>query len=646
LAKDGNADGTIVCKPLCLGILGFLLLFSAAMARADTATCGARGNCCDALDPGAGGCVPGAYQGTKLALVIGADAYSEAFKGDLSDLKNARNDALTVGDRFTELGFSVRYLLDPMKTRVNAELSALESYMRNKELDPKTTPKDARAVIYVAGHGMSFEGSEDLSGDYLIFRPEPEAARPVDKIFADGRLDTNTLRRKFHNLMHFDIFFLFDVCRSLQQLSRTADDELRGQKGGTFTQAPYDAGTSQMVTAFSTSENRTASDTSTVERQGLYVARWRELLAVAGLMPLEIMEITRFFTSRDGQTPSEVVSAAHKYRLPWASDQTRCQSMEKSIWSRTEECGSSLLAPHCLEALCNEYARSHYEGLRQSCLLPSLNTLLPGGLNELCRSQLLAPPQDPSPLIGRSTPTGTRAAVLALAAPALDPPLATGTRPEPPLTEPIAALPKSAFDRQRVEASRSQLLTKDIVSGAGTPLALKQSSPLYNLPNKKSPLILSNIPTEMTARLDCTNLTCDAGWVGVTTESAGTFTRGFVPYDAVNLNASEQTVVVDFDSESSTLDYIKLSLLITETEKAISQNATVRLTVFANAGEDTDSAVLRRAREMSLRRLILSVEYKGHRLSQKRLTVERVERPNFISAHRAIVEFKPATAEN
>jgi hypothetical protein len=199
-----------VCQALGLGILGFLWLFSGAMARADTATCGARGNCCDALDPGAGGCMPGAYQGTKLALVIGADAYSEAFKGELSDLKNARNDALTVGDRFTELGFSVRYLLDPTKTRVNAELTNFESHMRNKELEPETTPKDARAVIYVAGHGMSFEGSEDLSGDYLIFRPEPEATRPVDKIFADGRFDTNTVRRKFHDLRHFDIFFLFD----------------------------------------------------------------------------------------------------------------------------------------------------------------------------------------------------------------------------------------------------------------------------------------------------------------------------------------------------------------------------------------------------------------------------------------------------
>ena len=521
--------------------------------------------------------------------------------------------------------------------------------MRRQELLPATRPKDARAVVYVAGHGMGFDLGDNIVEDYLIFRPEPEFGRTVDKTFEAGSLDTNIVRRSFHNLSDFDIFFLFDVCRSLKKLNLTADGRLRGQPGRTFTRMAFDAGTSQMVTAFTTSENQVATDRSTIERQGLYVAKWRELLAVKGLAPAETMEITRYFVSRDGQTPSEVKAAAHKYRLPWDIPQNDCQRMEKNIWNQTVVCGASLLHQDCQEALCAEYSHPVYHEARRTCALPSLKTLFGVEMSMFCQRQPLAASVEKPPAIDPSTPTGTRAVILALSERSAEPTgieMPSSLPYSPTLLKDIAELPIGAFDQTTLAVMRTQVLAADIVPGVGAPLAAERSLPLYSLPSKNSPLIFSNIPEDTTARLDCTNQACGGGWVGVTTKIAGEYWRGFVPYHTVDLTAGGQTIVIDFDPDASTLAYDQLSRLIMATEKAIDQKASVGVSIFESARQDAGSAILQHSREMSLRRLVLSVERDGQRLSPERLTIKRIERPSFISAYRAIVEFKPVAARN
>ena len=254
-----------------------------------------------------------------------------------------------------------------------------------------------------------------------------------------------------------------------------------------------------------------------MDRQGLYVSKWREIVTVKGLAPIEIMEVTRFFASLEGQIPSEVKVAAHKYRLPWAQAEGECQMFEKNIWHRTVECGASLWDSNCLRSLCNEYWRQSYDGVRADCGLQSLNSLFAVEWKGLCQQlRSTNAVRDASPL-SASTARGTMAVVMAMGDDGLDLErvrhLPVGLLPKDvaALRE-IVSLSRNAFDAAAVASGRREVLAPSIDVGAGLPLSASEELAVYSLPNTNSPRIFADIGTGMDARLDCTNRSVD--WDG------------------------------------------------------------------------------------------------------------------------------------
>ena len=180
MAGSGYGYGAVGLVLFRIALCMVTIIAGVSTGLAETATCMGRSNCCNSHGEEEGSCSFPNYNGGRVALVAGSDFYSDAFQGELGDLENAGHDAVMVGDRLAEVGFSVRYVLNPTREDVLSELEALETHMRTQEAIGTTGP-EARTVIYVAGHGMSFDFGSGTFEDYLIFRPNAEQAREMQE---------------------------------------------------------------------------------------------------------------------------------------------------------------------------------------------------------------------------------------------------------------------------------------------------------------------------------------------------------------------------------------------------------------------------------------------------------------------------------
>ena len=316
--------------------------------------CGERKNCCAWLDTDSGErCTSerASYAGRQIALVIGTDSYKGGFASKLEDLKNARNDALRIGDRLRGLGFSVRYVLNPSAKRVRAELAAAEAYMISLDLriEHLSIPEidEMLGVVYVAGHGFSFADDADRSQftDYMIFRPEPTRIRDnAQQLFRNSRLSTNSFERRFGGLDEFKVLFLFDVCRSLKKLpDELLDDNYRGQRPQVFQRRQLDILLTKNAGQFSTSKLHPASDVSKTANAGLYAATLDRVLATRGLSPVSILNSARLLVASEAdgrQVPSALHNTWPWLFLPISKALNSCETIKANIFSALGACNA------------------------------------------------------------------------------------------------------------------------------------------------------------------------------------------------------------------------------------------------------------------------------------------------------------------
>jgi len=92
-------------------------------------------------------CTPISYAESRIALVIGNNEYR-----NIPKLKNAVNDAKTIKDELTKLGFQVIYRTNANRRQMH---QAVNEFIRRLS-------EDTAGVVYYSGHGMQIQGSNYL----------------------------------------------------------------------------------------------------------------------------------------------------------------------------------------------------------------------------------------------------------------------------------------------------------------------------------------------------------------------------------------------------------------------------------------------------------------------------------------------------
>ncbi len=147
----------------------------------------------------------------RYALIIGINRYDRA-----RSLQNATPDAEAVGIALSRLG----YALYGGDIHRNLEQAALLSLFRDFAA---YLPDDSQAIVYIAGHGVSFAGDS-----YIIPSNDLDLRDRSD--LADVAVPLRALTGRLAGRTGVDSVLLIDACRA--NALRTSDDGLLGGAGG------------------------------------------------------------------------------------------------------------------------------------------------------------------------------------------------------------------------------------------------------------------------------------------------------------------------------------------------------------------------------------------------------------------------------
>lgn len=173
-------------------------------------------------------------QEKRLAIVIGNAAYQNTVQ-----LRNTKNDAVAIGELFSEIGFEVRVGLDLDYRSMRKFLQQSVSKQGNLDL----------LVFYYAGHGMQINGR-----NYMI----PTDAEIADETAVDFEtISTDFLFRMFSSISETSIIFL-DACRD-NPLARSTRTRSIGNVRGLSGLAAIESSAGSMIN-FATSPGNVALD--------------------------------------------------------------------------------------------------------------------------------------------------------------------------------------------------------------------------------------------------------------------------------------------------------------------------------------------------------------------------------------------------
>ena len=147
---------------------------------------------CLAVAVWAGAAVPQALA-KRVALVIGNDTYES-----VPVLQKARNDATSMGEALTKLGFDVLSAQDVGRRAMSRALV---------EFERKIEPGDV-ALLFFAGHGFAINGT-----NYLLPVDVPKAGPGEEGIVADASFAANGLADRLRNKGAATAVMILDACR-------------------------------------------------------------------------------------------------------------------------------------------------------------------------------------------------------------------------------------------------------------------------------------------------------------------------------------------------------------------------------------------------------------------------------------------------
>ena len=129
----------------------------------------------------------------RVALVIGNDTYES-----VPVLQKARNDATSMAEALTKLGFDVLSAQDVGRRAMSRALVEFEN---------KIKPGDV-ALLFFAGHGFAIDGT-----NYLLPVDVPKAGPGEEAIVADASFAANGLADRLRNKGASTAVMILDACR-------------------------------------------------------------------------------------------------------------------------------------------------------------------------------------------------------------------------------------------------------------------------------------------------------------------------------------------------------------------------------------------------------------------------------------------------
>lgn len=628
-------------------LLGVMLVATIAQAGA----CGARKNCCewvpDGSDPDKMVCTTSDGPvfnpaSRRVALVIGTDAYGHEFGDDIEDLENAVNDAVRLGDELDSIGFDVRYALNPSRKWMRQEIRELLVHMGRTDLRVDTLSLDdideLLSVVYIAGHGFSFKETEiEGSTDFLIFRPvrRQETQITSRELFEQSRISTSSIERDFGEFIDFKAMFLFDACRSLKDFSEeTKDKKYRGQIPGVYSNQNLDIYLTKNVLQFSTSELYPASDVSDVANSGQYMATLGRLLGARGVSPLALLNSTRYLVKRASgniQTPSSVQNTGVWMFDPLVESRNRCEATTSELWE-TFGTHCNALNSTCQRRICQVYDRFDLDQV--ACDASFFEQTAIGGVSLASYCGGPTPPAaDESPVASvinlQSTPFAAGIDNLEqIIFPLASTQIAGVTNLQYGIGQEGTSLDLSRpqIDAISPEVLRDRLLRTELDRRAGLPVAAGTDFRLRGAPTESARVLIQDLDAlggEPRVWLDCKNVPCGAGWLGITvydTEKEE-YTRGFVEANEVSWRDPDETSVLELKIDDIRLSKADISTLHSFTSKAIRSDGTVQLSLRFNQalGFSSDFSVL-----SLIENIIGQVRVEGEGLSPANLIVTRI----------------------
>lgn len=205
---------------------------------------------------------------SKTALIVGNNSYAHV------PLRNSVNDARSISQALTKLGFKVELLLDAPQNRIH---TALERFARENE------KRDAVSLLYFSGHGVQFRDRNWALG--VDATPE---------VIEDKSVDIQAFLSKLKRSGATTIVIL-DACREYVP----SESETRGL-------APLDAPPGTLL-AFSTAPGRFASDGNPNDRNGIYTKHLLRHLSSPGASIESIFKKVRI----------DVISETNGAQIPW-----------------------------------------------------------------------------------------------------------------------------------------------------------------------------------------------------------------------------------------------------------------------------------------------------------------------------------------
>lgn len=204
----------------------------------------------------------------KTALIVGNNSYAHV------PLRNSINDARSLSQVLTKLGFKVELLLDAPQNRIH---TALERFSKENE------KRDAVSLLYFSGHGVQFRDRNWALG--VDATPE---------VIEDKSVDIQAFLSKLKRSGATTIVIL-DACREYV----SSGSETRGL-------APLDAPPGTLL-AFSTAPGRFASDGNPNDRNGIYTKHLLRHLSSPGVSIESIFKKVRI----------DVIGETNGAQIPW-----------------------------------------------------------------------------------------------------------------------------------------------------------------------------------------------------------------------------------------------------------------------------------------------------------------------------------------
>ena len=263
----------------------------------------------------------------KIALLIGNRDYNEA----VGRLENPLNDIHLVGEALTGIGFTVT-------TVENAGFRDLRRALGEHVARVRAAGTGTVAVFYYAGHGAA--NAVDKR-NYLI-PVDVETANDTSLWSESIDLQADVLDRLSQQAPEAVHYVVFDACRSELKLRIRGLRSIEPEEKG-FNRSP-DHG--NVLVAFSTAPNRTASDGGAVVGRGPYARAFAEEVVKAGIEartmfintqtrvrqsaaqepwlsmpPLPPVYLAGFGAASQPATPSPPISQAEAFGLERASVQ-------------------------------------------------------------------------------------------------------------------------------------------------------------------------------------------------------------------------------------------------------------------------------------------------------------------------------------